>query len=82
MTSDGLSPIALKEFRNGFAGEVIMAGDPAYDEARTIFNAMIDRRPAVIAQCETLDDVKHARSRIDFLELRYRRTASALNSGG
>lgn len=60
MTSDGLSPIALKEFRNSFAGEVIMAGDPAYEGARTIFNAMIDRRPAVIAQCETLDDVKQA----------------------
>jgi FAD/FMN-containing dehydrogenase len=41
-------------------GSVIQPGDPAYDENRTIFNAMIDRRPSVIAQCLTPADVTTA----------------------
>jgi FAD/FMN-containing dehydrogenase len=41
----------------GFAGEQITASDSRYDEARTIFNAMVDRRPAVIARCTSPEDV-------------------------
>lgn len=48
------------KLRPGFAGEVLVPGDPSYDEARTVFNGMIDRRPGVIAQCLTNQDVASA----------------------
>ncbi|MEV6951863.1 FAD-binding oxidoreductase [Streptomyces sp. NPDC051183] len=48
---------ALAALREDLAGDVFAPEDPGYDEARTIFNAMIDRRPAVLAQCESEADV-------------------------
>ena len=44
----------------GFAGEQLAASDSRYDEARAVFNAMVDRRPALIARCTSLDDVARA----------------------
>src|SRR4051795_9619604 len=43
-----------------FTGTVMTPDHPAYDAARTVFNAMIDRRPAVIARCNTAVDVAAA----------------------
>ncbi|WP_030162934.1 FAD-binding oxidoreductase [Streptomyces sp. NRRL S-244] len=48
---------ALTVLREDLAGEVFAPGDPGYEEARTVFNAMVDRRPAVIARCESEADV-------------------------
>ncbi|HEY3556503.1 MAG TPA: FAD-binding oxidoreductase [Kribbella sp.] len=44
----------------GFGGVLLQDGDPAYDEARSVFNAMIDKRPRMIAQCESAADVQAA----------------------
>ena len=41
----------------GFGGELLRDGDPGYDDARRVFNAGIDRRPAVIARCTGVADV-------------------------
>lgn len=41
----------------GFRGQVITAADPEYDEARRVFNGMIDRRPAQIMRCTDAFDV-------------------------
>ena len=38
-------------------GEIIRPSDPGYDDARTIWNAMIDKHPALIARCTNSDDV-------------------------
>jgi FAD/FMN-containing dehydrogenase len=51
---------AMKDLRDGFQGQIILPSDAEYDEARSIFNAMIDRRPRVIAQCADAGDVQRA----------------------
>jgi FAD/FMN-containing dehydrogenase len=47
----------VEAFRSGLRGETLCAGDAGYDAARTIWNAMIDRRPGIIARCASVADV-------------------------
>lgn len=50
----------LDELRTLLRGPAIVPGDPDYDTARTLHNAMIDKRPAAIARCTGVADVKAA----------------------
>jgi FAD/FMN-containing dehydrogenase len=61
VTRDGkpaeLDVAAVQGLRAGLRGPVLLAGDAGYDETRAIWNAMIDRRPAIIARCLGVSDV-------------------------
>src|SRR5437764_5570457 len=48
---------ALEALRTGFRGRIIESGDAGYEDARKLYNAMIDKRPRVIAQCADVADV-------------------------
>src|ERR1700710_1161908 len=54
---------AVQQLREALRGEVLQPDSPGYDEARKVWNGMIDRRPAVIARCAGVADVIHA---VDF----------------
>ena len=47
----------VNDFIAGLRGGALLPGDPSYDSARRIWNGMIDRRPAIIAQCAGTADV-------------------------
>jgi FAD/FMN-containing dehydrogenase len=47
----------LDTFRGSFAGEVITPDTTGYDDARRVWNAMFDRRPAMVVRPSTVDDV-------------------------
>ncbi|WP_455372323.1 FAD-binding oxidoreductase [Limibacillus halophilus] len=50
-------PDAVESLRAQIKGEALLPGDPGYDEARAVWNAMIDRRPAAILRCDGVADV-------------------------
>jgi FAD/FMN-containing dehydrogenase len=49
--------MAIAEPLVGFNGTVLRPGDDGYEDARKIFNALVDKRPSVIARCTSTADV-------------------------
>ena len=47
----------IRKFKESLRGELILSDDAGYDDARSIWNAMIDRRPALIVRCLGVADV-------------------------
>jgi len=52
-----LSSEALEALRGGLRGSVCLPGDAGYEEARTLWNAMIDKRPALVVRAAGASDV-------------------------
>ena len=61
--SRSVDSVQIESLRAALRGPLLQPGDAAYDESRTIWNAMIDRRPALIARCTGAADVMLA---VDF----------------
>ncbi len=67
----------VEALQRGISGTVIQPGDADYDAARTIWNAMIDKRPALIVRCLATSDVVQA---VNFA--RTHKLSLAVRSGG
>ena len=53
----------IETLKSGLRGPLLFPGDDGYDTARTVWNAMIDRRPALAVHCAGVNDIKRA---VDF----------------
>lgn len=49
--------LALMALKAGFGGDLLSAQDPSYDDVRSVWNGMIDRRPLAICRCRSSKDV-------------------------
>lgn len=56
-TSRGLGPESLELLSAAVRGDVIVPSDPRYAEARAVYNAMIDKSPALVVVCRDAGDV-------------------------
>jgi FAD/FMN-containing dehydrogenase len=52
-----LKVTVVEEFASKLRGVLLLSGDPDYEEARLVWNDLIDKRPALIARCEVVGDV-------------------------
>ena len=48
----------IQEFSESLSQSLIMPSDSEYDDARSVWNGMIDKRPAMIANCINVNDIK------------------------
>lgn len=56
-TSEKIPEGELNEFRIGLRGQLLQSNDAGYEEARKVWNGMIDKRPAMIVRCAGVSDV-------------------------
>src|SRR5258705_4424390 len=54
---DALGEATLGELAQALRGELVRPEDPSYDEARSIWNAAHDKKPALIIRCSGVADV-------------------------
>jgi hypothetical protein len=59
-TDTVLDEALVQGFKTSMRGPLFRPGDAGYDEARTVWNGMIDRKPALIARCAGVADVIQA----------------------
>jgi FAD/FMN-containing dehydrogenase len=52
-----ISDAIIQEFKTSLSGQLILPEDPSYNEVRRVWNAMIDKRPALITRCAGTADV-------------------------
>ena len=88
-TELSLEPEAIQGFVEGVRGAVVRPGDQGYDDARAIWNGLIDRRPALIVQCtgaaDVVDAVNFAREHNVLLSVKgggHNVAGNAVNDGG
>jgi len=67
----------IKEFRASLRGQLLLAGNEGYEQARKIWNGVFDRHPALIARCADSDDVVKA---VNFA--RTQRVLTSVRGGG
>lgn len=72
-----IDPSSLDAFKMGLRGDLILPGDKDYEDARLVWNGMIDQHPAMIACCQATQDVIHT---VNFA--REHRLLTAVRSGG
>ena len=63
MAIEHIEQTTVENFAEQVNAQVLQPGDDGYDEARTVWNAMIDRKPAAIVRCTGAADVMAA---VDF----------------
>jgi FAD/FMN-containing dehydrogenase len=60
LAAASLSDATIKDFADGLQGRVVRPSDEGYDNVRRHYNALIDKRPALIVQCAGVGDVMDA----------------------
>ena len=68
---------SVEAFAASLRGDLLMQGSDGYDSARRVWNAMFDKKPALIARCTGASDVRHA---VDFA--REHQLLTAVRAGG
>jgi FAD/FMN-containing dehydrogenase len=56
-SQDALDGSAVTALRSRLRGQLLLPGEPGYDDARSLWNAMIDRRPSLVIRCLGVGDV-------------------------